>query len=152
MSHCIKRKKCQVTSRKELFYYQNVTSGSNVTCNVHGCVTVDYQQIENDNIANQIHGFTIDYGKFILIATIRYLLFAIRVFQMPLCHGFLLHLTQWTGQKRDYSWPNFAYPSLFYHFPTPLGEGGLVRAEHSTEQIHQACRKHYDAGPYTAGI
>ena len=30
------------------------------------CVTVDYQQIENGNIANQIHGFTIDYGKFIL--------------------------------------------------------------------------------------
>ena len=29
--------------------------------------TVDYQQIENGNIANQIHGFTIDYGKFILI-------------------------------------------------------------------------------------
>ena len=34
---------------------------------VHWCVTVDYQQIENGNIANQIHGFTIDYGKFILI-------------------------------------------------------------------------------------
>ena len=34
---------------------------------VHWCVIVDYQQIENDNIANQIHGFTIDYGKFILI-------------------------------------------------------------------------------------
>ena len=34
---------------------------------VHGCVTVDYQQIENGNIANQIQGFTIDYGKFILI-------------------------------------------------------------------------------------
>ena len=35
-----------------------------------GCalmVTVDYQQIVNGNIANQIHGFTIDYGKFILI-------------------------------------------------------------------------------------
>ena len=31
------------------------------------CVTVFYQQIENDNIANQIHGFTIAYGKFILI-------------------------------------------------------------------------------------
>ena len=30
------------------------------------CVTVFYQQIENGNIANQIHGFTIDYGKFIL--------------------------------------------------------------------------------------
>ena len=28
---------------------------------------VDYQQIENGNIANQIHGFTIDYGKFIVI-------------------------------------------------------------------------------------
>ena len=28
---------------------------------------VFYQQIENGYIANQIHGFTIDYGKFILI-------------------------------------------------------------------------------------
>ena len=27
--------------------------------------TVDYQQIVYDDIANQIHGFTIDYGKFI---------------------------------------------------------------------------------------
>ena len=60
-----KEKKCQVTRRKELFYY--VTSGSNVTLDVHLCVTVDYQQIANDNIANQIHGLTIDYGKFILI-------------------------------------------------------------------------------------
>ena len=34
---------------------------------VHWCVTVDYQQIANGNIANQIYGFTIDYGKFILI-------------------------------------------------------------------------------------
>ena len=33
---------------------------------VHWCVTVFYQQIENGNIANQIQGFTIDYGKFIL--------------------------------------------------------------------------------------
>ena len=30
------------------------------------CVTVDYQQIANDNISNQIHGFAIDYGKCIL--------------------------------------------------------------------------------------
>ena len=50
--------------RKELFNY--VTWGSNVTRGVHWCVTVFYQQIENSNIANQIHGFTIDYGKFIL--------------------------------------------------------------------------------------
>ena len=34
---------------------------------VHCCVTVDYQQIGNGNIANQIRGFTIDYGQFILI-------------------------------------------------------------------------------------
>ena len=34
---------------------------------VHWFVTVFYQQIENGNIANQIHAFTIDYGKFILI-------------------------------------------------------------------------------------
>ena len=52
--------------RKELFYY--VTWGSNVTRDVYWCVTVDYQQIANDNTANQIHGFTIDYGKFILIS------------------------------------------------------------------------------------
>ena len=52
--------------RKELFYY--VTWGSNVTRDVHECVTVDYQQKANGNIANQIHGFTIDYDKFILIS------------------------------------------------------------------------------------
>ena len=49
--------------RKEVFYY--VTRGSNVTRDVHWCVTVDYQQIANGNITNQIHGFTIDDGKFI---------------------------------------------------------------------------------------
>ena len=54
--------------RKELFYH--VTLGSNVTRNVHWFVTVDYNQIANGNIANQIHGFTIDYGKFILISNI----------------------------------------------------------------------------------
>ena len=37
---------------------------------LHQVKTVDYQQIANDNIANQIHGFTIDYGKFILIQDI----------------------------------------------------------------------------------
>ena len=42
-----------------------------MTRDVHRCVTVDYQQIENDNIANQIHGFTIDYGKFMLITIIQ---------------------------------------------------------------------------------
>ena len=30
-------------------------------------VTVFFQQIENGNIANQIHGFTIDYFKFNLV-------------------------------------------------------------------------------------
>ena len=47
-----------------MFYY--VTSGSNETRDVHRWVTVDYQQRANDNRANQIHGFAIDYGKFIL--------------------------------------------------------------------------------------
>ena len=32
--------------------------------------TVGYQQIDKGNIANQINGFTIDYGKFILISFI----------------------------------------------------------------------------------
>ena len=54
-----------ITLRKELFCY--VTSGSNVMRDVHSCVTVFYQQIENGNIANQIQGFTIDYGRCILI-------------------------------------------------------------------------------------
>ena len=41
---------------------------------VHWCVTVDYQPIAK-YIANQIHGFTIDYGKFILIRFNRWYLF-----------------------------------------------------------------------------
>ena len=41
-----------------------------MTRDVHGYVTVDYQQTANGDIANQIHGFTIDYGKFILISDI----------------------------------------------------------------------------------
>ena len=52
--------------RKQLSYYHNVTSGSNGMRDVHWCVTVFYQQIENGNIANQIQGFTTDYGKFVL--------------------------------------------------------------------------------------
>ena len=36
-----------------------------ITCTITR-VTVVYQQIDNGNIANQIHRFTIDYGKFIL--------------------------------------------------------------------------------------
>ena len=47
-----------------------VTSGSNETRDVHWCITVFDQPIENDNIANQIHRFTIDYGKFILNVSI----------------------------------------------------------------------------------
>ena len=43
-------------------------------CDVHWCVTVFYQQIENGNIASQIHGFTVDYGKFILIIIIGWLI------------------------------------------------------------------------------
>ena len=41
--------------------FEQLGPGSNVMRDVHCCVTVDYQQIGNDNIANQIHGFTIDY-------------------------------------------------------------------------------------------
>ena len=43
-----------------------------ITCTITR-TTVFYQQIENGNIANQIHGFTIDYGKFILIPNIVHL-------------------------------------------------------------------------------
>ena len=39
--------------------------GSRVQSHVQS--SVFYQQIENGNMANQIHGFTLDYGKFILI-------------------------------------------------------------------------------------
>ena len=67
--------------KKELFYY--VTWGSYVTRDVHWCVTVDYQQIANGNIANQITGFTIDYGKFILKSNIE------RLSCIFLTHGYL---------------------------------------------------------------
>ena len=56
---------------------------------VHLCVTVEYQQIGNRNIANQIHGFTIDYGKFILILI---------MLQISL---FIIHQTQY--EKSDWS-------------------------------------------------
>ena len=41
----------------------------------HACnyITVDYQQIVYGNTANQIHGFTTDYGKFILISISKFL-------------------------------------------------------------------------------
>ena len=84
MIFCIKRKKCQVTRGKELFYY--VTSGSNGMRDVHWCETVFYQQIENGKIANQIHGFTIDYGKFILTRHSRH------VFGTRLHEGLLKHI------------------------------------------------------------
>ena len=45
--------------KKELFYY--VTRGSNVTRDVYWCVTVDYRQIANDNIANQILKENVNY-------------------------------------------------------------------------------------------
>ena len=48
-------------------------------CDVHWCVTVDYWQIANDNIANQIHGFTVDYGKFILKGVILHVYQALNV-------------------------------------------------------------------------
>ena len=39
----------------------------------HACnyVTIDYQQIVYGNIANQIHGMTVNYRKFILKSNIR---------------------------------------------------------------------------------
>ena len=45
---------------------------------VHWCITVFYQQIENGNIANQIHEFTIDYSKFMLIYAGKHLLVVVR--------------------------------------------------------------------------
>ena len=58
------------TATKGLFHY--VTSGSNmarhvekVTCTITRA-TVVYQRIDNSNIANQVHGFKIDNGQFIL--------------------------------------------------------------------------------------
>ena len=54
----MKRKKCQVTRRKELFYY--VTSGLNVTRDVHWCVTVDYQQLfKTGSLDNAIREFSL---------------------------------------------------------------------------------------------
>ena len=46
---------------------------------VHWCVTVDYQQIVDSKIANKIHGFTIDYGKFILIHNSNYSVMATKI-------------------------------------------------------------------------
>ena len=81
--------------RKELFYY--VTSGSNVTRDVHWWVTVDYQQITNGNIANQIHGFTIDYGKLILKHIIVMKIQTSILVKTVICWYVPLKHAQWSG-------------------------------------------------------
>ena len=69
-----KKKKSQVTRRKNCFIMLHQVTWratctdecrKNITCTIIR-VTVFYQPKENGNIANQIHGFTIDFGKFIL--------------------------------------------------------------------------------------
>ena len=47
-------------------FKRGAPSRKNITCTI-ARATVVYRQIGNGNIANQIQGFTIDYGKFILI-------------------------------------------------------------------------------------
>ena len=104
----MKRKKCQETHREELFYY--VTSGSNMTRDVHWCVTVDYQQIENNNIANQIYRLIIDYGKFILNShhfKHSYLLYLICIYKLQNWKIFLSTLSDCS--PRDQSLSNLLY-------------------------------------------
>ena len=111
-------------TRKELFYY--VTSGSNVMRDVHWCVTVDYQQIANDNIVNQIHGFTIDYSKFILIT---FSMIYIKEIWCPYCkllsclHALLC--VRW-GDKR-----NLMFMKSFFYDPRNLGQKELSRQKES---------------------
>ena len=51
-------------------------------------VTVFYQEIENGNIANQIRGFIIDYGKFIVKAYIAATIIVVKVaYPLPLPRG-----------------------------------------------------------------
>ena len=49
-----------------IWFKRGVPCRKRITCTITNA-TVAYQQIDNGNTANQIHGFTIDYGKFILI-------------------------------------------------------------------------------------
>ena len=95
----------QVMRRKELFYH--VTSGSNVMRDVHWCVTVFYQQIENCNMANQIHGFTIDYGKFILKS--------VRISSSGVNWGHGRCLSERLDFSAKWPWPSFVY-SLVLEF------------------------------------
>ena len=48
---------------------RHVENQCTITCTINRA-TVVFQQIDNGNIASQIHGFTIDYSKFILIMII----------------------------------------------------------------------------------
>ena len=95
----------QVMRRKELFYH--VTSGSNVMRDVHWYVTVFYQQIENCNMANQIHGFTIDYGKFILKS--------VRISSSGVNWGHGRCLSERLDFSAKWPWPSFVY-SLVLEF------------------------------------
>ena len=91
--------------RKELFYY--VTWGSNVTRDVHWCVTGFYQQIEISNVANQIHGFTIDYGKFTLkldrntVHVFYFLTFSTSLSRRALRESLLAAFQEWISEPKS---------------------------------------------------
>ena len=88
---------------------------------MHWCVTADYQQIVNGNIANQIHGFTIDYGKFILnvivliksVRNVQFVHLSISFYITPSAHlrkNFLL-----TCVKRNINFPTFKFDTILVH-------------------------------------
>ena len=125
--------------RKELFYY--VTSGSNVMRDVHWCVTVTYQQVENDNIANQIHGFTIDDGKFILTLIIIWLLLVADITLALISYRYLFPMSSW--------WPSKQYHNnVLYVFPSQgKGPGNRVAAKSADLLIWEMFTAASEAAP-----
>ena len=78
---------------------------------VHCCVTVDYQLIVNSNIANQIHGFTIEYGKFILITIITCALSSLLKPLMIILYTILFHFVRPKSNQMESS---FLACSLYF--------------------------------------
>ena len=135
--------------RKELFYY--VPSASNVMCDANWCVTVFYQRIKNGNIANQIHGFTTDYGKYILINIItsetmkrrpcwctKAILWELTSFPMHtlslgLCFIFFAQ------KSRPATW-NHVFPPLIYSAESSLSFGRREKCTHHAAKLQLSVR------------
>ena len=132
--------------RKELFYC--VTWGSNVTRDVHWCVTVFYQPIENDNIANQIHGFTMDDGKFIRTLIMIWLLLVADITLALISYRYLFPMSSWWSSKQYHNNVLYVFPSQGKALGTGLRPRVRICSSEKCLQLRAKPRQFESCGLY----